>query len=348
MKVRLLSMLVVAVFAAQASAASPSAGVKVQFSVLRTSYTLGEPVAVAMVISNTTNEPRRVAVGISSDIDTEFSCEGVSCNGPGRWAHHHVRKTGRLLAPKESWRRVFALNQHLVFTKPGTYSVKYETFLGACPVDSKGRDNWSARREFEDSGTLSVVIQAGDPDLAWVKSLLAELKTQDKAESRKAAPQGQHLSREEAAELLCWADTPTVIEPLVAAAKDPAMPNLARDVIPALQKFFKKNDGAKKGILEIAAATGTVSDAIAVFDKEGETIHSEWFKPIFASKSIMNIWPSLEYIRAHGTRDDIEAVEPLVNNDFSPPIAQLAAAVVKDLKARPPAKSPAAPGQEKK
>ena len=49
-----------------------------------------------------------------------------------------------------------------------------------------------------------------------------------------------------------------------------------------------------------------------------------------------------------GTRDDVEAVEPLINNDFSPPIAQLAAAVVKDLKARPPAKPAAAPGQEKK
>ena len=81
---------------------------------------------------------------------------------------------------------------------------------------------------------------------------------------------------------------------------------------------------------------------------EGKIIPSEYFKPIFASKSIMKISGRRWNISVHGMRDDIEAVEPLVNNDFSPPIAQLAAAVVKDLKTRPSAKSPAAPGQEKK
>ncbi len=139
-----------------------------------------------------------------------------------------------------------------------------------------------------------------------------------------------------------------MIEPLIAAVKDRNAWGLGGDIIRSLRKFFTRYDRARSGILEVAAATGAVRDAIAVFGAEGKIIPSEYFKPIFASKSIMNIWPSLEYIRAHGTRDDIEAVEPLVNNDFSPPIAQLAAAVVKDLKTRPSAKSPAAPGQEKK
>ena len=112
-----------------------------------------------------------------------------------------------------------------------------------------------------------------------------------------AAQGEEQISREDAAGLLVWADTPIVIEPLIAAAGYPSMPNVPAIVIPSLQKFYRKHEHAREAILEIAQKTGTLRNAIATLDKEGVTIPGRSFKPIFASKSILNIWPALEYIR---------------------------------------------------
>ncbi len=245
---------------------------------------------------------------------------------------------------------MIALNKYMRFEAMGRHVIGYSAQYDAIAGRDAGLPADKLVLLPEVKGQLNVEIRPGPIDEKWLRSLIAILKGPGRTPPRDAAQGKEQMSREEAAELLMWADTPVVIEPLIAACKDDdiSFSSVPSDVVQSFQKFFRKYERARSGILEIAAETPTMREAIAVFDKEGVTIPGRYFKPIFASKSIINIWPSLEYIRAHGTRDDIEAVEPLVNNDFSPQIGQLAAAVVKDLKARPPAKAPAASGQEKK
>ncbi len=342
------------------------AAVSVSLVPLREVYHPGEPVAVLLSLKNTGRVPVEIPISgcppDASAIGLTFRCPPgvepvplpweVAEKGPGPNAPVVLYSRDRYMPlvrilPKKEYRLAVALNKYMRFVATGRHVIRYSAKYPGFIQNDPGSRTLTGITLPEVKGEIAIVIKAGAIDEKWIKSLIAILKGPGKAPPPDAAQGEEQISREDAAGLLVWADTPIVIEPLIAAAEDPSMPNVPAIVIPSLQKFYRKHEHAREAILEIAQKTGTLRNAIATLDKEGVTIPGRSFKPIFASKSILNIWPALEYIRAHGTRDDVEAVEPLVNNDFSPPIGQLAAAVVKDLKARPPAKAPAAPGKRK-
>ncbi len=350
-----------------------SAAVCVSLVPIREVYHPGEPVAVLMTLKNSGRatvflcmsydfpEPSAIGLAFTYPPGVKPLIEPAVVRPPRHapkapvppkdGLHTVNRLMGTVpVAPNQEYHLVIALNKYMRFEAMGRHVIGYSAQYDAIAGKDAGLPADKLMLLPAVKGQLTVVMRPGPIDEKWIRSLIAILKGPGKTPPRDAGQGKEHISREDAAELLMWADTPIVIEPLIAACKDDDMSfsSVPSDAVQSLQKFFKKYERARSGILEIAAETPTMREAIAVFDKEGVTIPGRSFKPIFASKSIINIWPALEYIRAHGTRDDVEAVEPLVNNDFSPPIAQLAAAVVKDLKARPPAKAPATPGQEKK
>lgn len=210
------------------------------------------------------------------------------------------------------------------------------------PASGRVREGTSAR--WQTTGKLTIDIQPGEIDLAWLKELIATVEGKSVSGAKPDGEGTPKLTRQEAVELLLWADTPDVIEPLVAAAlripKDE--PNSAApDIIRALEKFFKRHERARNGILEIAADRRgeALETAIEVYDKEGVTIPGSWFAPVLNSPSVGSKWASLEYLGKHGTRDDVALVEALTQ-DENEQIAGLAAAVVKKLKARPPSAPP--------
>jgi hypothetical protein len=143
-------------------------------------------------------------------------------------------------------------------------------------------------------------------------------------------------------ELLCWAVTPLAIEPLLSAGA--SVPQCTkRNVVPALAKFFKTSERVRSGLLQIARGGDTFTEAevLAAYEKEGVAIPAAWFKPLLESGT-WEAWPALNYLKRHGTHDDVNLVLPLIwNHDKH--IARLAWEVAAELIVRPPApKAPAA------
>ena len=292
------------------------AAVSVSLFPLREFYHPGEPVAVLMTLKNTGRAP--VFVADPSAIGLAFTCPpGVKplveplLSQPRRHApkapaaprggvHTVNMVVGNVpIAPNQEYRVAIALNKYVRFEAMGRHVIGYSAKFSAIAGKDAGLPEDKLMWLPEVKGQFTVEMRPGPIDEKWIRGLIAVLKGPGKAPPDAKQDKGQ-ISRKDAAELLIWADTPIVIEPLIAACKEDSfeLMGIEADVIGSFEKFFKRYDRARSGILEIGAESGRMMDAIAVFDKEGVTIPGRSFKPIFASKSIINIWPALEYIRA--------------------------------------------------
>ncbi len=340
-KLVILSVLLIFA-AANSGAGGVPAEVTATIAPLRGSYHLGEPLAVRLVLKNTSG--KKVGMELMyPNVVGSFECDGAT--EPPRPVTLNGLVDYRSIAPGEEFRYVVALNRYLTFPKNGRYVVEFTAVyeVGRAPP-RKGQGTYASTNHTS-TATFNITIEPGKIDEKWIKAIAAVLDGKDK----QASMGKDKISKDEAVELLCWADTPLVVEPLIAAGRDPRLPNASAYAVEAIQRRFKKDEQARKAILEIASHSGmgAFQEALGAFEKEGVVIPSQWFKSTLSSRSTGCIYLSLEYLQKHGKREDVDLVEPLTN-DANPEIAHLAAAMVKDLKARPPAKPPAAPGKEKK
>ena len=137
----------------------------------------GEPVAVGLVVSNTTDRPLQVICGFGHHIDVLFSCEGVPPTRPAQDPDDEDRlAAARTLGPKQSFRRVVALNRFLAFSKVGTYRVNCRASYSGRVADARGNGRSRPWRDLGAETTVRIVIEAGDIDSAWIKSLIADLE----------------------------------------------------------------------------------------------------------------------------------------------------------------------------
>ena len=201
----------------------------------------------------------------------------------------------------------------------------------------------------ETKGQLIIEMKPGAIDEKWIRSLIADLNQRDKAPVPRAGEAGTGISREDAAELLIWAETPIVIEPLIAAANDwTTMPNLCGcgRIVPGSSEEIPVR---RTGIVEIQVVMGfcDFKTAEASLRKEGLTLPGEWLKPIFAYRSMEMTFKALHYLRDRGWHEDAGLVEPLTR-DGNWQIAHEAAETLKVLEAAPPRTTTPAPPEARK
>jgi hypothetical protein len=302
-------------------------------------YHVGEPIAMTLSLRNVGPKGIRIPFWRPDSIGITFTRQGAP--KPVRSHVYHALAGGAVplvhLAPGEELRCVIALNRYLSFTESGRFSVEYTaSYLGLPDVPDGEPLKYV---DYGSKGELLIEVEPGAIDLQCVKDLIFALEQQEPSATSKKTAKDEGISKEDAAELLQWAETPIVIEPLIKAAHD--IPNASASIMTTLQKFFKQHDRARSGILEVAKKCGldAFQAALAVYEKEGVVIPGDWFKSVLTSDSTGKIYMSLEYLRKHGAIDDVNLVEPLTKSK-NKQIADLAAAVVNELKTRPPAATP--------
>jgi hypothetical protein len=319
----------------QLAMGATSPDLKVGVTVLRDNYHLGEPIALVESMKNTTSKDVQVTFGHPEDTGVTFTCKDVPSTAAAGSLCQNQQIVYCHVASGKEVRKVVALNRFLRFTKPGKFTIDYlAEFAG--PIVGEKEGEYTVTR-YKTKGSFSVTIEAGAIDEDWIKELIAVLgqKPGTKNESQEA----DRLSKQEAAELLCWADTPLVIEPLIAATKDKddSLVNISPDVIRALQKFFKKEERARIGILEVAKEHGysAFQAAVSVYEAEEVPLPRDWLKSILAGRGTGRIWKTLKYLEKHGTSEDLPLAEPLTKSK-NKAIAELAARVLKTLESRKP------------
>ena len=239
------------------------AAVSVSLVPLREVYHPGEPVAVLLSLKNTGRVPVEIPISgcppDASAIGLTFRCPPgvepvplpweVAEKGPGPNAPVVLYSRDRYMPlvrilPKKEYRLAVALNKYMRFVATGRHVIRYSAKYPGFIQNDPGSRTLTGITLPEVKGEIAIVIKAGAIDEKWIKSLIAILKGPGKAPPPDAAQGEEQISREDAAGLLVWADTPIVIEPLIAAAEDPSMPNVPAIVIPSLQKFYRKHECA--------------------------------------------------------------------------------------------------------
>lgn len=326
-----------------------SAGLTVSLVPLREVYHPGEPVAVLLTLKNTGDS--EISVPMNRYFDLPLGI-GLDFKYP-RGVKPTYRQPGFIdllmygvpVAPHGESHLVFALNKYMRFEAMGRQAIGYSARYRPLVRKGGGPRQFVHMEPTETKGQLIIEMKPGAIDEKWIRSLIADLNRRDKAPVPRAGEARKGISREDAAELLIWAETPIVIEPLIAAANDwTTMPNLWRDVVGSFQGPLKKYQCARTGIVEIQVVMGfcDFKTAEASLRKEGLTLPGEWLKPIFAYRNMEMTFKALHYLRDRGWHEDAGLVEPLTR-DGNWQIAHEAAETLKVLEAAPPRTTPAAP-----
>jgi len=333
MTAKLLAFLLTGLVIGEVAMAGESSDLTVTMTPLREEYHRGEPIAVVLLAKNTTSKAIQIALDYPQVIGVSFGCKDDGAVAVPTPIMLNRRIPYRTLAPGEDLRLVFALNRYITFTKPGKFTVEYYTsYMGrSVPVDGT-KDKYTAP-QYESRGKIVINVQDGPIDDQWIKELIGVLQQKEPPATEAAGEPKGKVTKQEAVELLQWAETPLVIEPLIAAAKNEDLPDASADVVKALQKFFKEHERARTGILEIARdrGMGAFQAALALYEEKGVTIPSQWFMPTLKSGETGKIWMSLEYLKKHGKSEDIELVAPLMKSK-NEQIAGLAKQVVEELR----------------
>jgi hypothetical protein len=310
--------------------------IEVKISSTRPSYHLGEPMAIDMQVTNISARDIQVGHSYPERPGINFQARkfpGISAKEHGPFTANRVIGYRKIEAGK-TLRQVIALNRYVSITKPGRYTIDYNVYLMGPIVEKADEKGKYTSEKYEAKGTLEITVDAGPIDDKWIKELIGVLQQKEQpAKEVVGEPKGK-VTKQEAVELLQWAETPLVIEPLIAAAKNKDLPDGASsDVIKGLQKFFKDHERARTGILEIASegSMGAFQAALAVYEEQRVIIPSQWFMPTLKSGETGKIWMSLEYLKKHGKSEDIELVAPLMKSK-NEQIAGHAKQVVEELR----------------
>ena len=347
MKPYLLFMaFLVSVYGDAALAETPSS-LTVTLVPLRKEYHLGEPVVFVMSMKNSSSEPVQVNYKYPVDIGMSFTCKDpAAISRAGR-----VARGGRVpfvtVAPNGEFRRLVALNRYLTFSKPGRYSVSYSGLLMSQLTGVEGQKDECTIQKYKTSGTLDITIEQGPIGEKWIKELAEVLVGKGQPATAEDHGRKDTISKEEAAELLRWAETPLAIAPLVSAAENLDSPFLAAQVVLTRQELSAERERALNDLpafeeeRRMDVIQAAFADSLTMYAERGVSVPGAWFKPVLRSQDIKGIRISLEYLRNHGKKEDVEHVEPLTRNK-NPQIAALAKQVVEELKnKKPSATSPA-------
>jgi hypothetical protein len=281
---------------------------------LQETYHLGEPIAVELSIRATGPEQEAaILASYPEGMGVSFSCSDPDAIPVSGWDLGGRLSTLRVGG--EPHVRAIALNRYLAFRSPKSYEVDYVAEYME-PVSASN----PSPATFSSKGRLVVRIVEGPVDTKRIDQYADDLESDD---------QGK---RQEAAEMLIWTDDPVAIGPLRRAARE--VPDAAPDVVNALGKFFD-DARAPDAILEIArdGSAGALRAALSVFQAEKREVPVAFLRSILESRYSGKVYPTLEYLLAHGDARHIEMVRPF-ESDPNAQIKRLASECVVKMEKR--------------
>jgi hypothetical protein len=318
---RLLAVLAVAsalLFGARSSGIASE--IEVTLRPVRAFSALGEPVAVRMILRNSSEQALQLCLGYPRDLGLQFSCADSDA----------VARAGELmvvraiptveLSPGERYEVVFALDRYLSMRKAKRYLVEYK-WLGY---------------EFRHGEKPSLTTHTATGDFTF--GLHAEPPPRDLIpELRKQLGSNEKQKQREAVELLLWIDDPGAIDALVMAAgavPRSVLPSVGPDIVDALRKFAAADKG-RSAVISVArvgdcdtlrAALGACADLdIPVPDDVYESALSDGTGKRYVA---------LEHLLKHGSANQLPFVRPL-QKDTNQTIAKMAEEFVAKFEARP-------------
>ena len=184
-------------------------------------YHLGEPLAVRLVLKNTSGKK----------VGMEFLCIPTLSRlirvrrGDGAAVAAHPERPGRL--PLHSAGRGFPLCRctEPIFDLPEKSAIRRRVHSSLRSERAPPRkDRAPTPRPTTPRRRRSTLQSSRENRRKWIKAIAAVLDGKDK----QASMGKDKISKDEAVELLCWADTPLVVEPLIAVAGPEIAQRLAR------------------------------------------------------------------------------------------------------------------------
>jgi hypothetical protein len=274
--------------------AQDGAEVRVRVVPLAESYRQGEPIEVRLAIDNVSRRDVRLQLDYPDHLGVSFECDDASAVAPV-----DPGLGGRIpvvdIAAGRSYERVFALNRHMRFARPGEFAVR---FLAEHHEVVRGADaepkTWTSRGEFV------VRVIAGAVGADTIARYVAALDGPDP------------VAAERAAEMLLWIDDAATIEPLRRVAGK--WSKLAPGVVDALARFH--TDAAREAIVEVAK-TGdaqALAAALRTFERSGEQLPEGLLEALLASPRPPKLRLSIDYLSRHGGAAHVDLVRPLTGH----------------------------------
>lgn len=304
--VRFISLLIFGMSFLMVSPIMPKvSNIELSLSPVKEFFILGEPVAVRMVLKNTSSRVLELMLAYPKDLGLTFTCEDKDVISRKVSTYFDRRIPIIKLLPNQKYEVIIALNRYLDFKKPKRYAIKYYAeYLE--PVSTKK----PKPKVYSATGHLEVQIKPGILNKEEIRRLQQGLEETDKQKVR------------EAIELLLWVDDPSVIHSLETASR--IFPETGIDVIEALRKFGSI-DRAKSAVLSIAkyGDMAALQAAFRLFTDLTIVAPDDFYKQLLNSKDSGKRFTTLEYLLKHGSARYLPLIRPM-KNDSNPNIVSLA------------------------